>query len=74
MFRVRWQGQAAIGDVVKMMIADEYLTSNIAAGLKTPKTARRSDRSRLRRVTLAEYANGMQARWRILTRQWWATC
>ena len=56
----------AIGDMVKMMIAEEYLTANIAAGLKTPKTARRSDRSRLRRVTLAEYANGMQARWRIL--------
>ena len=45
----------AIGDMVKRMIAEEYLTSNIAAGLKTPKTARRSDRSRLRRVTLAEY-------------------
>ena len=45
----------AMGDMVKRMIAEEYLTSNIAAGLKTPKTARRSDRSRLRRVTLAEY-------------------
>jgi site-specific recombinase XerC len=40
---------------VKRMVAEEYLTSNIAAGLKTPKTARRSDRSRLRRMTLAEY-------------------
>ena len=29
--------------------------SKVASGLKTPKTARRSDRSRLRRVTLAEY-------------------
>src|ERR1022692_1294362 len=45
----------AMGDMVKRMIAEEYLTSNIAAGRKTPKTARRSDRSRLRRVTLAEY-------------------
>jgi integrase len=45
----------AMGDMVKRMVAEEYLTSNIATGLKTPKTARRSDRSRLRRVTLAEY-------------------
>jgi len=45
----------AMGDMVKRMLAEEYLTSNIASGLKTPKTARRSDRSRLRRVTLAEY-------------------
>ena len=47
--------KCAMGDMVKRMVAEEYLTSNIAAGLKTPKTARRSDRSRLRRVTLAEY-------------------
>jgi site-specific recombinase XerC len=45
----------AMGDMVKRMVAEEYLTFNIAVGLKTPKTARRSDRSRLRRVTLAEY-------------------
>jgi hypothetical protein len=45
----------AMGDMVKRMVAEEYLTSNVAAGLKTPKTARRSDRPRLRRVTLAEY-------------------
>jgi len=45
----------AMGDMVKRMVAEGYLTSNIAEGLKTPKTARRSDRSRLRRVTLAEY-------------------
>jgi integrase len=45
----------AMGDMVKRMVAEGYLTSNIAAGLRTPKTARRSDRSRLRRVTLAEY-------------------
>ena len=44
------------------MVAEEYLTANIAAGLKTPKTAKRSDRSRLRRVTLAEY---LQA-WTVL--------
>ena len=47
--------KCAMGDMVKKMVAEEYLTANIAAGLKTPKTARRSDRSRLRRVTLAEY-------------------
>ena len=52
----------AMGDMVKRMVAEEYLTCNIAAGLKTPKTARRSDRSRLRRVTLAEY---LQA-WTVL--------
>jgi integrase len=45
----------AMGDMVKRMVAEEYLTCNIAAGLKTPQTARRSDRSRLRRVTLKEY-------------------
>ncbi len=45
----------AMGDMVKRMVAEEYLVSNIAAGLKTPTTARRSDRSRLRRVTLTEY-------------------
>ena len=45
----------AMGDMVKRMVAEEYLTSNIATGLKTPKMARRSDRSQLRRVTLAEY-------------------
>jgi site-specific recombinase XerC len=51
----------AMGDMVKRMMAEEYLTSNIAAGLKTPKTARRSDRSRLRRVTLAEYLRAWTA-------------
>jgi hypothetical protein len=49
------QVRCAMGDMVKRMVAEEYLTSNIAEGLKTPKAARRSDRSRLRRVTLAEY-------------------
>jgi len=49
------QVRCAKGDMVKRMVAEEYLTSNIATGLKTPKAARRSDRSRLRRVTLAEY-------------------
>jgi integrase len=52
----------AMGDMVKRMVAEEYLTSNIASGLKTPKAARRSDRSRLRRVTLREY---LQA-WTVL--------
>jgi integrase len=51
----------AMGDMVKRMVAEEYLTSNIAVGLKTPKTARRSDRSRLRRVTLAEYSRAWNA-------------
>src|ERR1022692_4002795 len=51
-----------MGDMVKRMVAEEYLTSNIAMGLKTPKTARRSDRSRLRRVTLAEYSQA----WNVL--------
>jgi integrase len=45
----------AMGDMVKRMVAEEYLTFNIAAGLKTPKTARRSNRTRLRRITLTEY-------------------
>jgi integrase len=35
--------------------AEGYLASNIAEGLKTPQAAKRSDRSRLRRVTLTEY-------------------
>jgi integrase len=52
----------AMGDMVKRMVAEEYLTYNIAAGLRTPKTARRSDRSRLRRVTLAEYVRA----WSVL--------
>jgi len=47
----------AIRDLVKMMVAEGYLTSNIAEGLKTPKAAKRSDRSRLRRVTLVDYAS-----------------
>ena len=51
----------AMGDMVKRMVAEEYLRSNLAAGLKTPKTARRSDRSRLRRVTLAEYLRAWTA-------------
>src|SRR5262249_43735940 len=41
--------------MAKRMVSEEYITCNIAAGLKPPKTARRSDRSGLRRVTLAEY-------------------
>ena len=45
----------AMKDMVKRMIAEEYLTSHIAESLKTPGTARRSDRSRLRRATLGEY-------------------
>jgi integrase len=56
------QVKCAMGDMVKRMVAEEYLTSNIATGLKTPKTARRSDRSLLRRVTLEEYLNA----WTVL--------
>jgi site-specific recombinase XerC len=52
----------AMKDMVKRMVAEEYLTTNIAEGLKTPKTARRSDRSRLRRVSLAEYVRA----WMVL--------
>lgn len=51
----------AMRDMVKRMVAEEYLTCNIAEGLKTPKSARRSDRSRLRRVTLAEYLRAWTA-------------
>ena len=55
------QVRFSMGDMVKMMLAEEYLTSNIAAGLKTPKTAKKSDRSRLRRATLAEYGQAWTA-------------
>ena len=49
------QVKCALGDMVRMMIAEGYLSTNIAEGLRTPKAARRTDRSRLQRVTLAEY-------------------
>lgn len=52
----------AMGDMVKRMIAEQYLVCNVAAGLKTPKMARRSDRSRLRRARLVEYSQA----WSIL--------
>ena len=52
----------ALKDMVKKMIAEGYLATNIAEGLKTPHNARRTDRSRLRRVTLADY---LQA-WEVL--------
>jgi len=51
----------AMGDLVKRMVAEGYLTANIAEGLKTPKAAKPSDRSRLRRVTLAEYLRAWTA-------------
>src|SRR5258708_6548482 len=35
----------AMGDMVKRMVAEEYLTSNIATGLKTPRMARRAEPS-----------------------------
>jgi len=49
------QIKCALGDMIKMMVAEGYLATNIAEGLKTPRTARRTDRSQLRRVTLAQY-------------------
>jgi site-specific recombinase XerC len=49
------QVKCAIGDMIRMMVAEGYLSTNIAEGLKTPKAAKRTDRSRLQRVTLAEY-------------------
>jgi integrase len=52
----------AMGDMVKRMVAEEYLSSNIAEGLKTPKSAKHSDRSRLRWVNLADYVRG----WSVL--------
>jgi integrase len=60
----------AMGDMVKKMMAEEYLISNIAAGLKTPKTAKRSDRSRLQRVTLADYLRA----WMVLEERERLTC
>jgi len=44
-----------------VVVAEGYLTANIAEGLKTPKAAKPSDRSRLRRVTLAEYLRAWTA-------------
>src|SRR5207245_9191033 len=46
-------------DKGKPMVAGEYSTCNMAECLKTPKMERRSDRSRLRRVTLAEYLRAL---------------
>jgi len=51
----------AMGDMAKRMVAEGYLTRNIAEGLKTPKNARRSDPSLLRRVTLEEYLRAWEA-------------
>ena len=45
----------ALGDIVRSMMAHQYVAFDVAAGLKTPAAARPSDRSRLRRVTLGEY-------------------
>jgi hypothetical protein len=44
-----------------VVVAEGYLTANVAEGLKTPKAAKPSDRSRLRRVTLAEYLRAWTA-------------
>jgi hypothetical protein len=40
----------AIKDMIRKMVAEEYLSVNVAEDLKTPKFAKRSDRSRLLRV------------------------
>lgn len=45
----------AMKDMIRKMVAEGYLQVNIAADLKTPIFAKRSDRSRLRRVSLHEY-------------------
>lgn len=55
------QVKCAVGDMVKMMVAEGYLATNIAEGLKTPRAARRTDRSLLRRVTLAQYLRAWEA-------------
>jgi integrase len=52
----------AMKDMIAMMVAEQYLASNIAEGVKTPKTAKRSDRSQLNRVSLTEYAKA----WAVL--------
>jgi integrase len=49
------QIRCALGDMIKMMVAEGYLATNIAEGLKTPRSARRTDRTSLRRVSLAQY-------------------
>ena len=56
------QVKCAMGDMVRMMMAEGYLSINIAEGLKTPKAARRADRSRLQRVTMTEYLRA----WNVL--------
>src|SRR5262249_25027055 len=55
------QVKCALGDMVKMGVAGGELTNNLAEGLKRPRTARRSDRSLLRRVTLTEYLQAWTA-------------
>jgi integrase len=55
----------AMKDMIRKMVAEGYLQVNIAADLKTPKFAKRSDRSRLRRVSLQEYSRA----WTILDEQ-----
>jgi integrase len=53
--------KCAMGDMVKMAVAEGYITTNIAEGLKTPRTARLSDRSLLRCITLPEYLQAWNA-------------
>ncbi len=55
------QVRCAMTDMIRVAVAEGYMMSNIAEGLKTPRTARRSDRSRLRRVSLAEYVRAWTA-------------
>jgi len=56
------QVKCALGDMIRAMVGEGYISTNIAEGLKTPKNAQRADRSRLQRVTLAEYCRA----WTVL--------
>jgi site-specific recombinase XerC len=47
--------------MVRIGVAEGYLKSNIAEGLKTPGAARRSDRTVLRRATMADYVRAWTA-------------
>jgi len=55
------QVKCAMGDMVKMAVAEGYITSNIAEALKTPRMAHPSDRSLLRRITLPDYLRAWNA-------------
>jgi hypothetical protein len=44
----------AMKDMIRKRVAEEYVMVTIAEDLKTPRLAKRSDRSRLRRASLCE--------------------